>query len=177
MKLFNQTDRNLRWDMSGKHFTVEPYGDIDVPSDLVEHIKLRGLPLGITSVTPEVKASKSLEQASEAARKDEVASLNKQLTEAVAAEKLTLSELEKALAKIVGLENDKAGLSLELGNATEKHKALIADHAALTKLSEEQAKELAIVKEELARAKAVVSEVKKAEEKKQVQPQVPNKNK
>ena len=171
MKLFNQTDKNLRWDLAGKTFSCEPYGSVEVEHELVEHIKTRGLPLGVSSVTPEAKADVSLKHASDAARKDEIAGLQKQLTVAVANEKSVNEELEKSLASNVSLAEEKAGVSLELASVSEKYKQLVDDHGALNKLFEEQAKELAIKKEELERARAVVSEVKKAEDAKKTAPQ------
>lgn len=178
MKLFNTSANNLRWDLGGKSFTCEPYGEVIVEDELVEHIKTRQLPLSVSPVTPEVRAADTLDAANDAARKDEVASLNKQLTEAVAAEKSVKSELEKTLGAVTVLEGEKAKLTLELGNATDKFTKVAADFQAQTKLFEEQAKELAIKKEELERAKAVIAEIKKAEEaKKPAQPQNQPKNK
>ncbi len=164
MKLYNQTANNLRFDIGGKVFSCDPYGDLEVQSELVEHIKARGVPLSVSPVTPEVRAAETIEAASDAARKDEIANLNKQLTEAVAGEKSVKSELEKSLADLALLEQDKAGLSLELSQLKDKYKKVSEDMNALNRTLEEQAKELAIKKEELERAKAVIAEVKKTEE-------------
>lgn len=172
MKLYNQTKNALSWNLSLTRFTCEPYGEVEVPDILVEHCKVRGLPLAVTPVVPEVRAARLAEGATDAAKRDEVTNLHKQLTESVAAEKLAKIELEKKLAEIVALEQEKAGLGLDLKNCQEKYKKLIDDEAALTKLFEEQAKELEIKKQEAIRSLAVIDELKKPVIK---EPQVPDK--
>lgn len=158
-------------------FTAVPYGEVEpeVPDMFVEHCKARGLPLGPVPVAPEVKAGKLMEEATDAAKRDELANMHKQLTEAVASEKAAKVELEKSLAVSVKLEQEKSVLALELKNALDKAKKLIDDNAELTKLFETQAKELEIKTQEAARSLAVIEELKKPVNKEPVA-QVPEKS-
>ncbi len=79
MKLYNQTKNPLRWTISMTTYTCEPWGEVDIPDMFVEHCKVRGLPLGTVAVAPEVKAGVSLEAATDAARKDELVVLEKEI--------------------------------------------------------------------------------------------------
>ncbi len=161
MKLYNQTKNFLKWDLSLTQYTCEPYGEVEVPDMFVMHCKKRGLPLDITPVAPEVKASKSLEGASEAAKKDEIVALQKTLSEALASEKSAKDELAKVLAREAVLEKAKLELEVSVSSSVSKYDSLLADHNALVKLSDEQAKEFEIAKLERDRALATVKELSK----------------
>ncbi len=162
MKLYNQTKNQLRWSLSKFTFVCDPYGDVDVPDELVEHCKDRGLPLSVTPVAPEVKASDAVKSASDSAKKDEIFNLNKQLNEAIAGEKIAKLALEDSALEISELKNKVSALELDLKNETMKSGKLVLDYSALNKLFEEQAKELEIVKQERDLAKKTVEAEKNA---------------
>jgi hypothetical protein len=162
MKLYNQTKNNLRWDLSLTTYTCQPYGEVEVPDMFVLHCKKRGLPLDVTPVAPEVKANKSLEAATEQAKKDEVFALQKQLAEAIASEGVAKSKVSELLSDKSALEQDKTKVLVSLASVESKYKALIDDNQALTKLFEEQTKALEISKEETKIALANLDIVKKA---------------
>ncbi len=161
MKLYNQTNKPLAWDISLTRYFCEPYGEVSVPDIFVEHCKVRGLPLAAVPVAAEVKASKALETASSSAKSDETANLLKQLNDANASAKSAKDELESKLGKIAVLERDFAAKDLEVKNSEEKFTKLLADHNALNKLFEEQAKELEVKKLELEKAMATIDVLKK----------------
>ncbi len=161
MKLYNQTRNALRWDLSMTTYTCEPYGEVEVPDMFVMHCKKRGLPLDVTPVAPEIKANKSIEAATESAKNDEIVALQKTISEAVASEKVAKTELEKALVGAEKFKSEKIAIEVSLAESKSKYESLVADHAALTKLADEQAKELAICKQERDRALATVEQLNK----------------
>lgn len=162
MKLYNQTNKPLRWDISMTTYTADPYGEVIVPDMYVEHCKARQLPLDVTPVAPEIKANKSLEEVSDTAKRDALVAVQKQLSEAVAAENVAKSELVKSIEKVTELSKTISGLELTLSQSESKYKILIADHSALNELFEKQTKDFEVCKQERDRAVATVSEFSKA---------------
>ena len=161
MKLYNQSKNALRWGLGDKIYSCDPYGEVSIPDDLVLHCKKRGVPLDVTPVAPEIKANKSLEASTEAAKNDEMLALQKQISEATAAEKVAKDELEKSIASFVKLKSEKTAVEVSLAEAKSKFDSLVADHAALTKLSDEQTKAFEICKIERDRALATVEQFNK----------------
>lgn len=161
MKLYNQSKNALRWDLGGNVYSCDPYGEISIPDDLVLHCKKRGIPLDVTPVAPEIKANKSLEASTEAAKNDEMLALQKQISEATAAEKAAKDELEKSIASFAKLRSEKVAVEVSLAEVKSKFESLVADHAALTKLSDEQTKAFEICKIERDRALATVEQLNK----------------
>lgn len=161
MKLYNQSKNALRWELGGEIYTCDPYGEVSIPDELVLHCKKRGVPLDVTPVAPEIKANKSLEVATESAKKDEIVALQKQLSGATGAEKVAKEELEKSISLVAKLKSEKTAVEVSLAESKSKYDSLIADHAALTKLAEEQAKAFEICKEERDRAVATIAQLNK----------------
>ncbi len=87
--------------------------------------------------------------------------LQKTISEAVASEKVAKTELEKALVGAEKFKSEKIAIEVSLAESKSKYESLVADHAALTKLADEQAKELAICKQERDRALATVEQLNK----------------
>lgn len=164
MKLYNQINKPLNWDISMTHYSAEPYGEVEVPDKFVEHCKIRGLPLSAVPVPPEIKATHKQEEAAAGAKNDEVANLHKQLKDSVAAEAAAKTELEKSLAMNVTLSNRVAALELDIVNAEDKFGKLVADHSALSKKLDEVSKNLEIKTQEAEKAQAVIAELKKPQQ-------------
>ena len=175
MKLYNQINRPLRWNINLTAFSCDPYGEVDVPDMFVEHCKARGLPLGVTPVASEVKAAKTLEAATSAAKNDEVLALTKQLSEATAAEKVAKEELEKLLAAEISYKSKIAGLEIENSTVKSQLAKMTEDFNALTKLTEEQAKATEALKQERDRVVATLEEYTKAKQEAKPQQQAKSK--
>jgi hypothetical protein len=173
MKLYNQTKNHLRWAISLTQYQCEPWGEVTVPDMFVEHCKARGLPLSTVPVAAEVRAGTNLEDATAAARKDEIVALQKTVSEATASEKVAKAELDKALATISELNNSLNEEKLNSSQTKSKYEALISDHSALMKVTDEQARSLEISENARKRAEATVAELQsvkqeaKPEQKKQ----------
>lgn len=162
MKLYNTINKPLRWDINMTSYSCEPYGEVIVPDMFVEHCKARGLPLSSVPTAPEVRAGKIVEEASKAAKQDEVLGLTKQLSEATAAEKVAKSEVEKLLAKEVEYKSKIAGLELDNNTVKSQLDKVTQDFSALDKLTTEQATKLEVLQQDRDRAFATLEELSKA---------------
>jgi chromosome segregation ATPase len=63
MRLFNQKNLALRWDMDGRIYECEPWGSLEIDGSLLAPIRSRGLPLDTMPVAPEVKAHQRVAEA------------------------------------------------------------------------------------------------------------------
>lgn len=129
MKLHNQSKNSLRWEMSKRVYTCEPWGSVEVPDQLVELCKSRRLPLAVTPVAPETKASVLVADERRAAEAAEVNQLKARVAElesgmAAASEELDRAQRERtqAVERIAELDayaaaNEDAIRSLEAERA------------------------------------------------------------
>jgi len=150
MRLFNQGSSRLRWTMGGRAFECAPYGEVDVPESLVPFIKSRGLPLDVTPLPDEVKASKKAFEAKRQAESSEVISLKRQLGESRAAEKGAKDALEVALLNVKDLQDRLELSGMECDDLKRRIEALEGEKVALEKQLSEQAKLLAELEAETA---------------------------
>lgn len=126
MKLWNQTEKHLKFELGGKIHEVEPFGPLEVHPDLVPFAESRGLPLKSSRVPPPVQAQRTAEEAQAEANASELVQLRKLATE----QELKLAELDK--------------VNVELGSDLAKARAA----------NEEATKEIERLKEELVLAKS-----------------------
>jgi chromosome segregation ATPase len=144
MKLFNQTDRHLKWDLAGRIFVCAPWGDIDVPDDLVSNCKRRKLPLAATQVPPELKAEARVDAEKAAAKADALFKMTEraeaaEATLALASEELETVQRELAAAKAEAAKyrdriNDVMG---KLRTAEDDKRAIESKLAAVAKQNAE----------------------------------------
>lgn len=161
-RLFNQGKPALKWDMSGRTWSCEAYGAVDMPDDLVEHCLKRGLPLGLNQVAPEIKALVSLDEASVAARSDEVLALKHDLGVANIALSSAKSELEAAVAQVKSLENAVTARDHKVTELGLQLKEVSADKLASEQLLSETAKSLADAEQRATLAETALAEAKKS---------------
>ena len=126
LKLWNQTEKRLKFELGGSIHEVEPFGSLDVHPDLAPFAESRGLPLATSQVPPPVQAQKAADEAQAEANASEIIQLRKITTE----QGLKLAESDK--------------VNVELASDLAKAKA---ENAA-------SAKEIERLKEELVIAKA-----------------------
>lgn len=93
MRLFNQTKNALSWAMGGEKFACEPWGPVDIPDEMVDPAKRRGLPLGEAPIAPELRAQQRIADEADASKLDALRSLKAQVELAVAGEKSAKDEL------------------------------------------------------------------------------------
>lgn len=141
MKLYNQSDRRLSWDMGGRRFECEPFGSVAVPEALVSFAERRGLPLAASPVAAETRAAQKAARAKREAEEGDLLVLRNQLadSEAALSQARALLEQEQAEHVRTGKERDK------LAAQAEKQADTIADlrkelKATEAKLREDQAK-------------------------------------
>ena len=139
MLLYNQSKNRLKWDMSGRVFECDPWGPIEMPDDLIEHCKKRGLPLGVNQVAPEFKASASLAAAADAAREDDVVRLRRDLGLAEVALKAAADDLEKERFDHGETKRQLAAAGEALAEKARTIDTLTADKAASEQLLAETA--------------------------------------
>ncbi len=132
MKLFNQTNKPLRWDMSGRVFECEPYGEISVPDRLVEAVRSRKLPLKASKVPPKVQARAKADEEIARAQGSEVLKLRERAETAEAGLETATKQLEEAQA-------EGAKLSEALSEMTERAEA--AEQQALAAMEQAEALE------------------------------------
>lgn len=108
MKLYNQTKKSLKFELSGKKFDVDGFGSLEIHPDLVPFIESRGLPLKTTPVHSEIQADITKAEAKATAESSDLNKLRKLVSE----QKLALEEAEKKHTELGG-EIAKAQKSLE----------------------------------------------------------------
>lgn len=141
MRLFNQTNRRLAWGMSGLQFDCDPFGAVEVPDRLVDACRSRQLPLAVTPMAPEVKASVTVQDEMRTARADELKRARDELALARAGE----SEARRAAEECNTLKVAKVAECDALGQRVlELEEALRAERAdkdaALAELKQTAAK-------------------------------------
>jgi chromosome segregation ATPase len=110
MKLHNQSDRPLEWEMGGQTFKVGPFGHVSVPERLVSFAKRRGLPLAASPVAAETRAQQKAMRAKQEAADSEVITLKNIAEDATAAlrDAQVLLEREQVAHARTTKERDKA---------------------------------------------------------------------
>jgi septal ring factor EnvC (AmiA/AmiB activator) len=150
MKLYNQGKERLAWSMGGRDFKCQPYGEVEVPQELLLFVKSRGLPLDATPVPAEVKASQQAQYARREAEGAEVVTLKRQLAEMRAAEAEAKKALETSAAQTKDLSDRLELANMEVDELKGKVATLEAEKSALAKQLSEQAKLLAELEAETA---------------------------
>lgn len=161
-RLFNQGKPALKWDMGGRTWRCEAYGAVDMPDELVEHCTKRGLPLGLNQVAPEIKALVNLDEASVAARSDEVLALKHDLGVAQIALSSAKSDLENAVAHTKALETAVTARDHKVAELALQLKEVSADKLASEQLLAETAKQLAEAEQRATLAETALAEAKKS---------------
>jgi hypothetical protein len=168
MILHNQSKHHLRWKISMREYTCEPYGSVDIPDMFVKHCKKRGLALDVSPVPSEVRANATLRDATEAARSDELVLLRNEVELAKASEK----EAKRSLELEMLARSKDADRQLKTETSLAEAKRVLTEKSGELKASEEllaeTAKELEIAKNTIKRLEAV--EEQRAAAKKQDKP-------
>lgn len=127
----------------------------------VKHCKTRGLPLDVTQVAPEVRASESMADATAKARSDELIRLRHDLAIAQAAESAAKGELERERGEFEALKQKALKLEVSLGEQRRQVDALLADKAASDELMAESAKKLTEAEQRAKQAEANLLEYRR----------------
>lgn len=120
MRFFNQSNKPLKWDMSGVEYVVEPFGPVEIPDDLVAACRSRGLPIDISPVPPMHKAEITVRAEAEAARTDEARLLREQIEEVTASFQSAKAEAERAKVDLGGREETIAKQRERIAELAEK---------------------------------------------------------
>jgi hypothetical protein len=160
MLLFNQAVKPLKWHMSGAWYSAEPWGSVEVPDDLVEATKSRGIPLAATPIAPDSRARARVVEQEQAASEAVLVQLKNRADEAekdsrdarAAADKsaVAMSEAQDALRRE---REAHAKTKAELAQARADARAadaLLSEQAAAASKAEERA----IAAEALSKPKA-----------------------
>lgn len=107
MKLYNQSDRELSWDMSGHEFACEPFGSVEVPEHLIDFVRRRGLPLEPSPVAAEARAAQKAARAKREAEDSETIALRNAADDAAARLRDAQSLLEKEQIEHVRTAKDR----------------------------------------------------------------------
>jgi chromosome segregation ATPase len=175
MRLFNQTNNALNFEVSGIVYECEPFGSLMVDDALVPFITARGVPLAIIPVAPEVRAHQRVASAQAeitdkqraegearlAALVTENGALRKQLEEQTSEIGLVRAAGIKAEAALAAAKDDAATLRVELaaaeaalqgqaGAESDEAKALTAEVITLTAAQVGLREELATARRDLA---------------------------
>lgn len=144
MRLYNQLNKPLRWDMGGKTYTAAPFGQVEpeVPDELVAACESRTLPLKLSSVAPEHKAQITVKAEADAARSDELRSLREDLTAAAAQLKSARSEAERSQKDVTARDEKIVELRAEITQLTDKLTTAQADTLAAEKLLQEMSRKV-----------------------------------
>jgi septal ring factor EnvC (AmiA/AmiB activator) len=131
MKLYNQTEKTLRWSMAGSAFACEPWGVVEVAGEVVDLVKRRGLPLGPAPVAAESRASRKAALAKEEAEAADLIVLRKRTDEAEAQRAAAQRELEEVQIESERVKKRADGLAAKLKACEERCKDLEASTKAL----------------------------------------------
>lgn len=175
MRLFNQTNNALKFEMSGVVYECDPFGSLMVDDALVPFVTARGVPLGTVPVAPEVRAHQRVASAQAeitdkqraegeaklAALTTELGAVRKQLEEQVSELGFVRAAGIKAEAALAASKDEAATLRAELaaaeaalqgqaGAISDETKALTAEVVTLTAGQVRLREELATALRELA---------------------------
>lgn len=141
-RLYNQTNKRLSWEMGAKTFSCAPFDYVEIPDDLVDPCRSRGLPLGVTPIAPETKAKSALDAEQEAARKDEFRQLRLELETVQAGERTAKSTAESLSDQLSDSAKTVQRLEQELVAAKDQLRIKTGDHEAAVALLEETGRKL-----------------------------------
>lgn len=174
MILHNQTNKHLDFTLTGHGtFKALPFGQVDVPDQLVEACKARKLPLGHTPVAPALKAEAISEEEKANVRADEL----RQTKEALALSKVGEKEAKEA-AERSQVESGALRRELEAARATiaereETIRSLTADKDAAEDLLREVTQKLTDTEHQLALTRRLQGENPEGEAKGAQAPSAP----
>lgn len=169
MLLHNQTRNTLNWEASGRVYTWEPFGSLDVPDWLVPHLKVQRVPVGEVQVSPRQKAQAVVDEEQAAFRSDELRALKRKAEEADDALATARQAVEAAELRRGQAEERARALAdrlTELNGELDRSKA---DTKAAEALLQEQARDHAAALEKAQLAAAGAGGKKKGEGSKSAQ--------
>ena len=151
---FNQTKTPLKWSIGKKNFECEPWGAVDVPAELVDSCKRRGVPIAATAIAAEVRAARRKEDNVAAASDQAFQALRSEAAEAKASAKSAQeqagelqSQVEAQAVELREKAEEAEKMSAELAEAK-------AEVAALSKQLEEVTKKEVAQTEKAQKARA-----------------------
>lgn len=158
--LFNQTNKQLSWSMGGRKFSCAPWESVDIPGDLADACKRRGLPLGVTPVPPETRATRRVEESKQAASNDELTALKAQIKDAKAEAASSSEFAAKQQRATESLTQKLRETQAENARLREQLSSVTADKKAAEDLLSDTAKQATHAEERALKAEAVLNERK-----------------
>ena len=162
MLAFNQTKHDLSWSLSGQKYSCEAWGSVDLPEELWQASQRLGLPLGVASVLPELRAQARIEDERKASDDRVLYALKERAEKAEATTQSLQSELERVIT-----ERDEArGETKRALSAVEDLRSQLARANADKKTAEEmldtEAKRATDAEAGRIKAEALLTETRKS---------------
>jgi hypothetical protein len=154
MRLYNQTKNELEFSLAGEEYHVKPFGAVNIPDQWIETCRTRRLPLDVSPVPAETKATAIVAEERDAARADEVNKLNEALRIALASEAAAKEECEREKRALDAAAVVNEELRGELTQKAEDILTLEADLEAVRAELGATAQKLELAERDLALARA-----------------------